>query len=683
MNQLSSWSMESKWGIVLLCASMLSACGAASATENQAKGATAAAELTASTANAQLEGATVADLVTFKELDTKTDWIAETSTSITLNGTSATVSGSGAEVSGSTVKITAAGTYVLSGKLSDGQIVVEAADEDDVQLVLNGVELHDNDSAPIYVKAAGNAIITLGEGTENVVSDGKTYVFPDATADEPNAAIFSKADLTINGTGKLSVTGNYNNGINGKDDLKIVGGTVEVEAVDDGILGKDMVAVQSGDITVKAGGDGIKSTNDIDAEKGFVAIAGGAFNITADADGIQAETMLVVDGGTFNIVTGGGNENGEAKTRDNGQGGQWGKPGAMNPADAGQAAAETTETSATTTAAAETESQSKKGLKGSGDIIVNNGSFTLDSADDAVHGNANVSVLDGKFGIASGDDGIHADAALAIAGGSIDITKSYEGLEGGDITVSGGEIRLSASDDGVNVSGGNDAAAMGGSEAQDAFSESASNLLAISGGYVYVNAVGDGLDANGSIAMSGGTVLVSGPTSSGNGTLDYDGSFELTGGILAAAGSSGMAQAPSDASSQYSVAMTFPETQQAGTLVHLEDSEGNEIMTFAPAKNYQTVILSSPDLKQGSYALYTGGSSTGSQRDGMYADGKYAGGTKAVAFDITDSITTWLNESGVTTGNANRGPGGGGGGRGGMRPQGDRGMQEPPADVQP
>ncbi|MNP18227.1 hypothetical protein D3C76_1106990 [compost metagenome] len=146
-----------------------------------------------------------------------------------------------------------------------------------------------------------------------------------------------------------------------------------------------------------------------------------------------------------------------------------------------------------------------------------------------------------------------------------------------------------------------------------------------------------------------------------------------------------MAQAPSDTSSQYSVAMTFPETQQAGTLVHLEDNAGNEILTFAPTKNYQSIVISSPDLKKGSYVLYTGGSSAGSATDGMYTDGQYTGGTKVVSFEITDSITTWLNESGVTTGNAEFGPGGGGRGGRGMGPQGERPTDQAtaPADQAP
>lgn len=637
MNKFSSWTIGSKLGIVALCAVMLSACGTVSASE------------------VELATVSVADLVTFKDRDTNTDWSADTSTAIQLNGTSATVDGSGAEAADGSVTITAAGTYVLSGELSDGQIVVDVQDDGDVQLVLNGVEIHNSDSSAIYVEEVGNAVITLEEGTENIVSDGETYVFPDDSTDEPNAAIFSKADLTINGAGKLTVTGNYSDGIRSKDDLKITGGTIEVEAVEDGIKGRDMVAVLDGNITVNAGADGIKSNNDSDAEKGFVAIAGGTFDVTAGTDGIQAETSLVIDGGTFTIVAGGGHENGEVKTPEDGPG--EGGPGGPGGEWGNDTSEETTQTE-------ETESESMKGLKATGDITVNDGSFNVDSADDAVHSNANISITGGSFELATGDDGIHADTAVNIAGGTIDITTSYEGIEGTDITISGGETRLIASDDGINAAGGDDEST---TDEGQGFGQAGTSQLTISGGYLYVDADGDGLDANGSITMSGGTVIVNGPTSDGNGTLDYDGSFEISGGILAAAGSSGMAQAPSDTSSQYSVVMSFTETQQAGTLVHLEDSEGNEIITFAPEKDFQMVEISSPDLKEGSYTLYTGGTSTGSQIDGLYTDGTYTGGTEVVTFEITDSVTTWLNESGVTTGNNNGGPGGGGG-MGGPRP---------------
>lgn len=186
--------------------------------------------------------------------------------------------------------------------------------------MLNGATLHNSSSAPVYIKEAGKVIMTLQEGTDNKITDGTTYILADDTTDEPSAAIFSKADLTINGTGKLSVTASYKDGITSKDDLKIVSGTIEVQAADDGIVGKDLIAIQDGTMTINAEGDGIKSTNDEDADKGFIAITAGTFDIVAGNDGIQAETTLVADGGTFNLLTGGGNANAEVKTGDQGGG---------------------------------------------------------------------------------------------------------------------------------------------------------------------------------------------------------------------------------------------------------------------------------------------------------------------------------------------------------------------------
>ncbi|MEK3663421.1 carbohydrate-binding domain-containing protein [Paenibacillus sp. FSL F4-0236] len=675
---MKNYITVSKIGVLLLCAGLMSAC---SNNNKTVQSETTSSELTSSQSGAdsgvQLASAKLSDLVTFDEDDSNTSWTADQSTEIALAGTSALVDGTGAESKDGSVTITAAGTYVLSGKLSDGQIVVNNQDEGIVHLVLNGVNITNSDSAAIDIKEAGKVIITLEDGTENSVSDGATYVYADDTTDEPSAAIFSKADLTINGTGKLSVSANYNDGITSKDDLKIMNGTLEIQAADDGIVGKDLVAVQDGSISITAEGDGMKSTNDTETDKGFLAIAAGTFDIKAGNDGIQAETVLVIDGGTYTVVTGGGSENGEVKTGDQGAGmgmrgdrgqGTGGQaPGTSEtstPATKPEAKPEITTTEApTTTTTTESEIPSTKGLKAGGDISVNNGTFNIDSADDAVHSNSNVAIADGEFNIKTGDDGIHADALVAISGGKIDITKSYEGIEGANIEISGGEAHVVASDDGVNVAGGNNEATVGGGpQEQDQFSDAAANVLTISGGTLTVDATGDGLDSNGSIVMSGGTVIVNGPTNGGNGALDYDGSFEQSGGILIAVGSSGMAQATSDTSNQHAVSMTFPQIQKAGTLVHLEDSEGNTILTFAPSKDYQSLVMSSPDLKDGgSYTLYSGGTSTGSEANGLYTDGEYTGGTKVVAFEITSSVT-WLNESGVTTANTNQGPGGGGGG---------------------
>ncbi|WHY03534.1 carbohydrate-binding domain-containing protein [Neobacillus sp. DY30] len=327
----------------------------------------------------------------------------------------------------------------------------------------------------------------------------------------------------------------------------------------------------------------------------------------------------------------------------------------------------------TTPTITETETESAKGLKATVDVAVGGGSFKIDSSDDALHSNNSVTITGGEFTIASGDDGVHGDKAVQTKGGKINITKSYEGIESKVISIADGEIDVTASDDGINVGCGNDGSGMDfqSTETQD-------NLLSISGGSVTVNAAGDGLDSNGSIQMTAGTVLVNGPTNNGNGSLDYDQSFEMTGGFLIAAGSAGMLQATSEQSTQNAIVMTYPDTQAAGTLLHVEDSDGNTVATFAPEKDYQAVFISSPILeKDKDYTLYSGGTSTGKEANGLYRDGDYKDGTKVVEFTISDSVT-WLNESGVTTGSSG-GPGGGGMRGGGQRP--DRGQAPPNGEM--
>lgn len=527
---------------------------------------------------------------------------------ISLEGETITTAGSGVEVNGSVVTILAPGAYSISGVLADGQIIVDTQEDGTVVLILNGVNITSSTSAPIYVRNAEKVILHLAEGTENFVADGASYVFEEAGADEPNAAIFSADDLVINGSGSLTVTANYNNGIVSKDDLKITGGRITVNAVNDGIKGKDYIAILDGTITVNAGGDGLQSHNDTDPEKGYIVIEGGAFDITAGADGIQAETWLLVTGGEFAIVTAGGSVNGISAQVQQGPG-DWGFGNTQNEDDS---------------------TPSAKGLKAGVDIVITGGTFEIDSMEDAVHSNNSLTVSGGEMRIAAGDDALHADAALAINGGSLEITQSYEGLESQAIAINGGTIHLAASDDGINASSGN------GSGLDMMTSDSS---LSITGGYLYVDANGDGLDVNGTISMTAGTVIVNGPTNNGNGAVDYLGSFTVTGGLLVAVGSSGMAQAPSETSSQYSILYGFDMAQPAGSIIHIESADGQDILTFAPTKAYQSVAISSPELFSGSYTLYVGGTSSGTAADGLYSGGTYSGGTQAANITVAGVVT--------------------------------------------
>lgn len=533
-------------------------------------------------------------------------------TAIEFDGNTISVSGSGAEVSGTTVTIGDAGTYVLTGTLTDGQIVVDAGKDDTVRLVLNGVSLACSTSAPIYCIKAGTLVLTLAEGAQNSVTDGSAYVYASADEDEPNAAIFSKSDMVINGAGSLSVSANYNNGITSKDNLVIMDGNLNVTAVNDAIRGRDCAVISGGTFVLSSGGDGIQSNNDEDTEKGYVFISGGTFTVTAGGDGIQADTSLLIYGGTFSITTSTSEEN-----------------------------------------------DSYKGLKAGVNLLVTGGDFTIDSADDALHTNGDLSVSGGTFTISSGDDGMHADGALVIDAGSITITKSYEGIEGATVTVNGGTLEITSSDDGFNAAGDSGS---GDTFSPPGFNNSGADngyLILITGGIIHVNAGGDGIDSNGQLEIDGGEIYVSGPTDNGNGALDSQNAFTISGGLLIAAGSSGMAQAPDSTSSQNSLAFYLTETQASGSAVELRDSSGSVLVSFTPDKQYQSVVVSTPDIEIGqSYSLYINGS-------------EYASVT---ASDVTTtSGTASGNQMGGGFGGGQGGPGGGQmGGRsgGGQMPQG-------------
>jgi hypothetical protein len=535
---------------------------------------------------------------------------------IGLEGDAITSDGEGATVDGSVVTITAAGKYSISGLLHDGQIVVDTQDEETVYLILNGVDITCSTSAPIYVRNAEKTVITLADGAENTVTDGVSYVFEDTESDEPNAAVFSRDDLTINGGGSLTVNANYNNAIASKDDLKITGGTITVNAVNDGIKGRDSIAVLDGVVTINAGGDGLQSNNDEDAEKGYIAVEGGILDITSGLDGIQAQTSLLVSGGELTIVSGGGSVASSS-------GGAWGGRGMEGNANK--------------------STESAKGLKAGVDLTITNGVIQVSSLDDAFHSNDSITINGGDILLSSGDDGIHADSTLTINGGEVEISQSYESLESVVITINDGTLHLNASDDGINASSGNSGTAVGMLPVRGGrpgAAESGDNYLYINGGYIVVDANGDGIDANGSMEMTAGTVIVNGPTNDGNGPLDYLGTFNISGGYLIAVGSAGMAQAPSATSSQYSVMYSFPSTQAAGTMVHIEAESGQDVLTFAPTKQYQSVLLSSPELDKGlTYVLYSGGSSSGTAADGQYAGGTYTAGTQVASLTLTSMVT--------------------------------------------
>jgi len=598
---------------VLGMALLLSACGSSQVNSAQASNDPSAASQAAVDTQQNPGTASSPISVEYDSDDLDSSVSSSDMSIIKLEGDSISFEGSGAIVSGNTITIVSAGVYNISGTLIDGQIIVDTEDEETVVLILNGADIACSTSAPIYIVSAEKTVITLADGTENYVIDGDSYIVEDAESDEPNAAIFSKDDLTINGNGSLTVNANYNNGIASKDDLKITGGRITVNAVNDGIKGRDSIAIKDGIITVNAGSDGMQSNNDEDAERGYISIEGGTLNIIAGMNGIQAQTRLIVSGGDIAIITGGSVNSSSSDT--------WGM--GRNPNDTSSSS-----------------DDSAKGLKAGVDITIDGGTINIDSSDDSIHSNDSITINGGDILLASGDDGVHSDSTLEINGGNLNITKSYEGIESAVLTINDGNIHIVARDDGINGAGGADGSSTNGRPGQNNFILSGDYHLYVNGAYIVIDATGDGIDVNGSIDMTGGVVIINGPTSNMNSPLDYLGAFNITGGFLIAAGSAGMAQAPSTSSSQYSVMLVFQSPQAANTMIHIEAENGEGTLTFVPTKEYQSVVLSSPELENGStYTVYSGGSSTGIATDGLYSDGTYTAGTQVTSFTISGIVT--------------------------------------------
>lgn len=452
-----------------------------------------------------------------------------------------------------------AGVYRLSGEIANGCIRVSLAEKGDVWLLLDGVSVHNESGAALTSSGCKKLILTLAEGSANTLSQGST----EPLAEDNDAAVYVRDDLTINGTGALLIEGGYRDGINCRDSLRIAGGQITVNAVDDGIVGKDEVVIADGEVSVAAQtGDGIKATNDEDEKRGFVAIAGGRVSV-ATGEGSASATRTARDG--------------------------WGR---------------------WDTAPSENSTASQKGIKAKTSLNISGGELTVDSVDDALHANS-IAISGGKLTLSSGDDGAHADSELAISGGELSVLRSYEGLEATNIVISGGELDVRASDDGINGAGGDSGSTTAdggwgggwGRHGRDMFSAS-SGTLTIRSDRVRVQAEGDGVDVNGSISMSGGELYVRGPQSSANGALDYDGSFTLTGGTLVAIGSSGMAQGVS------APAISGVETRaNASGAVVLLDASGAELVRMEADGSYEHVVVYADVLTEGSsYTLALGGS---------------------------------------------------------------------------
>ncbi|MBR3691952.1 MAG: carbohydrate-binding domain-containing protein [Clostridia bacterium] len=511
---------------------------------------------------------------------------AEGAVEIKLQGNSAACASDAVEIRGTTVTILDEGTYILSGKLDDGQIIVAAGDTDKTQIVLSGAEIASAKSAALYIRSADKVFVTLAEGSENSLKNGGSF----AAQDESNidGALFSESDLTVNGTGSLTVSSPAGHGVVCKDDLVLAQGRLRITAAAHAIDANDSVTLSEANLTLTAGKDGIHAENAEDTALGNVYLLGGEAKISAAGDGISAGGSMQISGGSFAITSGGGSGN-AAVTAD--------------------------------------EDASAKGLKSAGNLQISGGSFAIDAADDGVHANQSISMTGASFDISTGDDGFHADERLDIGGGKITIRESYEGLEGLHIAITGGEISLTATDDGLNAAGGNDGSGMGGMRpGGDKFggrggmgggpggmggmggmgTSASSGSITISGGRLDIIASGDGIDANGTLSITGGYTTVTGPTRGDTATLDYDLSAVITGGTFIGTGASGMAQTFSSSENQGVIAVSVGQ-QRENTTITVTDSAGKTVVSHTPAMSFAVVILSTPEIRSGeSYTVTVG-----------------------------------------------------------------------------
>ena len=508
----------------------------------------------------------------FADGDYKDVTSEEPDATITLSGDTGTISDTSRGTSGNEVTITSKGIYRVTGSSENVTIVVDDDNESgNVYLVLDNVTMTNADSACISIEASDKTVIQC-------VGDNK-LIFTGEEGTESESAIYAKDDITINGNGTLSITSNQH-GIVGKDDVKITGAALTVSAASIGIRGGDSVRIGGGTQNITSGHDGIQVVND-----------------TADSYFIFKEADLTIDAG-YDGIDVGESEESDAFI------------GFMN-----FLSGKVTITAGGGSDNAKDSSTSQKGIKCDGDINIEESSISVSSADDCINSDGNITNTSGILSLSTSDDGMTAYSTINIEGGSIDITKSYEGLEACYININAGDINIVASDDGINTAGGSDTTSteMGpwGSESTDA-------ELNINGGTVYVNAQGDGLDSNGSLYVTGGVIIVEGPTGNDNGALDIGDSADcvasITGGVVLAIGSTGMA-------------VNFNAGSQCSALVNLSGSEGTVItvddgsdFSYTVNKSFECAVYSSPDMTEGNtYTISAGsGSATMDFSSGLY-----------------------------------------------------------------
>lgn len=539
--------IKSATSITLLAALALTGCSATSASNASASSAISTSASSTSGTTSKVADSFSTDVKSGAKLAEDTHYSAkdltwDSSSEVTIDLSNPTAT-DGVTVSDGVITITKAGNYKLTGTY-DGQIKVDAADSDMVRLILNNATITNSTGAAINVVEADEVVIYTASGTTNTVSDGSSY--SDTASGSPDAAIYSKSDLTLAGEGTLKVEGKYEEGIHTSDGLVIASGTLEVNAANTGIKGKDYVDILDGTITVTATKDGIKATNDTDGNRGWVRLSGGTVNISAGDDGFKAERVLEISGGTLNITQ--ANEGIEAQYINI-------LDGTVNVTSSDDGINASYSTTSTSTSSTSTESASTSTTQ-------------TTQSKQAAQGNA-------------------AQGGQAPAGGG----QAPSGSMGSGTT-------------GQPPAGGGMGGGMGGGggtfEVVDA-------TINITGGTVTVNANGDGIDSNGTAALSGGTLIVNGPFTGGNASLDTNGDLLLNGTTVAAGNSGDMFEAPSTNSTSGYVKISNVSNLSAGTTVQVADSSGNVVANYKVTNSSTALILvsSSKITKGESYTVYT------------------------------------------------------------------------------
>ncbi|WP_314335549.1 carbohydrate-binding domain-containing protein [Rothia dentocariosa] len=480
-------------------------------------------------------------------------WDTSSETAIDLSNPTAT---DGVTVEDGTLTITKAGTYKLSGEYQ-GQIKVETADSDAVRLVLDNANITNSSGAALNVVNADEVILYSASGTTNTISDGADYT---ATGeDDPDAVVYSKADLTIAGEGTLKVNGNHEDGIHTSDGLVIASGTLEVNAANTGIKGKDYVDILGGTINVTAQQDGIKSTNDTDEGQGWTRLSNGTVTVNAGDDGFKASRVVEISGGSLTVEQ---SDEGIEAQYINVSGGDVN----VTSADDGMNAS----------------------LKTSDSESTDSSANTSDAANQQQNNQQQGSLPGGQQSGTSNQQQQGTGQPPAMSGTSQDGT-SQNGTTGT------GQQGMGQPPQGGMPGGGG-----GTFEVIDA-------AINVSGGHVTVNAEGDGIDSNGVTTLSGGTLIVNGPSQGGNAALDTNGDLLLNGATVLSGSTADMFEAPSTNSTSGYLKLTNSSGFEQGSTVQVADSSGKVVANYKVTKsNVQLVLVSSSSIVKGqSYTAYT------------------------------------------------------------------------------